>query len=97
MIPNQKKSRFIGSYFLDPTFGWVRMKTLDRECSEQRDLQVWKNNPGCRGSRFGMYTERRMKYLATTDRKQGLPPNPMFFNHTIYKETYNSYGEINYI
>jgi phosphatidate phosphatase APP1 len=41
-------TRIIGSYFRDVD-GWQRMKSLDRECSEQRMLQTWTSNKNCRG------------------------------------------------
>lgn len=42
-IVSKNMIRIVGSYFRD-TDGWRRMKSLDRECCEQRKLQVWENN-----------------------------------------------------
>lgn len=50
-------TRIIGSYFRDVD-GWQRMKSLDRECSEQRMLQTWASNKNCRGRNFDFVIDR---------------------------------------
>jgi hypothetical protein len=52
--------RIVGSYFKGID-GWRRMKSLDRECSEQRSLQTWMSNKNCRGRNFSMVIDRPYK------------------------------------
>jgi hypothetical protein len=42
-MPVKKIGTIVGSYFKDID-GWRRIKSLDRECSEQRMLQTWTSN-----------------------------------------------------
>jgi hypothetical protein len=42
-MPVKKIDTIVGSYFKDID-GWRRIKSLDRECSEQRMLQTWTSN-----------------------------------------------------
>jgi hypothetical protein len=59
---NGRRIGIVGSYFSDVD-GWRRMKSLDRECSEQRDLQVWMSNNNCRGRNFSMVVDRPHKVV----------------------------------
>jgi hypothetical protein len=49
--------KIVGSYFRDVD-GWRRMKSLDRDCSEQRMLQTWTSNKNCRGRNFDFVVDR---------------------------------------
>ena len=34
--------------------GWHRLRSLDRQCAEQRMHRVWSQNLNCKGRRFAM-------------------------------------------
>lgn len=44
-LKNGKRIGICGSYFKDVDGSWQRRKSLDRECSEQRMLQTFRDNP----------------------------------------------------
>lgn len=81
----KKSCRWIGNYFLDPMDGWVRPKSLDRLCSEQRALQTWERNPSCRGRNFALCSKDRIKRLAKQDMEKGVI-DPFLSMHSIYKD-----------
>jgi hypothetical protein len=45
------------------------MKSLDRECSEQRMLQTWTSNKNCRGRNFRVVRDRPQEI--TKNKKTG--------------------------
>lgn len=62
-LKNGQMFGICGSYFKDADGCWGRMKSLDRECSEQRMLQTWTSNKNCRGRNFNTVIDRPQEII----------------------------------
>jgi hypothetical protein len=62
-LKNGEKVGICGNYFKDSDGRWMRMKSLDRWCSEQRMLQTWSSNKNCRGRNFDMVIDRPQEII----------------------------------